>query len=108
MAVLLLGIIATIGLSTFVFLSLMESVMGHAVGLISFLLYLVGAGILFAVGYFTSRLVLDLSEQQSMLVGAALPVVYGTGRLVWLKLGLPTPYSDYDRWRSQEHRDYWS
>ncbi|MET9438652.1 hypothetical protein [Streptomyces sp. NPDC006551] len=76
--------------------------------MISFLLYLVGAGVLFAVGYFTARLVFDLSEQRSMAVGAALPVIYGAGRLIWLKLGLPTPFSDYDRWRSKDHRDYWS
>lgn len=63
---------------------------------------------LFAVGYFTARLVFDLSEQRSMVVGAALPVVCGAGRLIWLKLRLPTPFSDHDRWRSQDHRDYWS
>ncbi|MGW0477106.1 hypothetical protein [Streptomyces coeruleorubidus] len=104
----LLGIIAIAGLGTFVFLSLLGAVMGQAVGVISFLLYLVGAGVLFAVGYFTARLVFDLSEQRSIVVGAALPVIYGAGRLIWLKLGLPTPFSDYDRWRSQDHRDYWS
>ncbi|MEU5575016.1 hypothetical protein [Streptomyces coeruleorubidus] len=78
------------------------------VGLVSFLLYLVGAGIIFAIGYFTVRQVFDLSEQRSLVVGAALPVVYGASRLIWLKLGLPTPHSDYDRWRRQDHRDYWS
>jgi hypothetical protein len=104
----LLVIIATISLGTFVWLTLMGAVMSHAVDLVSFLLYLVGAGILFGIGYFTTRQVFDLSEQQSLVVGAALPVVYGAGRLIWLKLGLPTPYSDYDRWRRQDHRDYWS
>jgi hypothetical protein len=104
----LLGIVAVVGLGTFVFLTLLGTLMGHAVGFISFLLYLVGAGILFAVGYFTTRLVFDLSEERSMLVGAALPLAYGAGRLIWLKSGLPTPYSDYDRWRRQDHRDYWS
>ncbi|MFE7647509.1 hypothetical protein [Streptomyces phaeoluteigriseus] len=100
----LLGIIAIAGLGTFVFLSLLGTVMGQAVGVISFLLYLAGAGVLFAVGYFTARLVFDLSEQRGMVIGAALPVTYGAGRLVWFKLGLPTPFSDYDRWRSQDHR----
>ncbi|WP_432154158.1 hypothetical protein [Streptomyces tricolor] len=104
----LLGIIAAAGLGTFVFLTLVGTLMGHAVGLVSFLLYLVGAGVLFGIGYFTTRSVLGLSEQRSMVVGAALPLVYGAGRLVWLKSGLPTPYSDYDRRRRQDHRDYWS
>ncbi|MFK4599677.1 hypothetical protein [Streptomyces pristinaespiralis] len=104
----LLGVIVAAVFGTFVFLVLLGAVMGQAVGVVSFLLYLVGAGSLFAVGFFGSRLVFDLSEQQSIVVGAALPVSYGTGRLIWLKLGLPTPYSDYDRWRSQDHRDYWS
>jgi hypothetical protein len=104
----LLGVLAIAVLGTFVFLTLLGTLMGQAVGVISFLLYLVGAGTLFAVGYFTTRLVFDRSEQQSMIIGAALPVAYGVGRLIWLKLGLPTPYSDYDRWRTQDHRNYWS
>lgn len=45
-------------------LALLGAAMGQAGGVVSFLLYLVGAGILFAVGFFTARLLLDLSEQQ--------------------------------------------
>ncbi|MEU8351485.1 MULTISPECIES: hypothetical protein [unclassified Streptomyces] len=104
----LLGLLAVAVLGTFVFLVLLGAVMGQPGGVVSFLLYLVGAGILFTVGYFAARLVFGLSEQQCLFAGAALPIAYGAGRLTWLKLGLPTPYSDYERWRSQDHRDYWS
>ncbi|MEU0382169.1 hypothetical protein ABZ093_33465 [Streptomyces cyaneofuscatus] len=82
--------------------------MGQAMGVVSSLLYLVGAGILFAAGFHTARLLLDLSERQSLAVGIAAPIAYAAGRLIWVKLRLPTPCSDYDRWRRQEHRDYWN
>ncbi|MFD5199103.1 hypothetical protein ACFWM7_02830 [Streptomyces sp. NPDC058375] len=89
-------------------LALLGAAMGQAMGVVSSLLYLVGAGALFAAGFYTARLVPDLSEQQSLAVGIAVPIAYAAGRLIWVKLGLPTPYSDYDRWRRQEHRDYWN
>ncbi len=104
----LLAIIVIAWLGTWLLLALLGAAMGQAVGVVSSLLYLVGAGLLFAAGFFTARLLLDLSEQQSLAVGIAVPIAYAAGRLIWVKLGLPTPYSDYDRWRRQEHRDYWS
>ncbi|MFG2768137.1 hypothetical protein [Streptomyces rubiginosohelvolus] len=89
-------------------LALLGAAMGQAMGVVSSLLYFVGAGILFAAGFYTARLLLDLSERQSLAVGIAVPIAYAAGRLIWVKLRLPTPYSDYDRWRRQEHRDYWN
>ncbi|MEW1616589.1 MULTISPECIES: hypothetical protein [unclassified Streptomyces] len=44
-------------------LALLGAAMGQAVGAVSSLMYLVGAGILFAAGFYTARMLLDLSQQ---------------------------------------------
>ncbi|GAB2891463.1 hypothetical protein GCM10022245_28280 [Streptomyces mayteni] len=80
----------------------------YAVGAVEVLLLLIGAGILFAAGFFTAHLGLGMAEQPSLFVGMAVPAAYAVGRLSWVALGLPTPWSDYERWREQDHRDYWS
>lgn len=80
----------------------------YAVGAADVLLYLIGAGILLAAGFCTARFGLGMAEQPSLCVGIAVPVAYAVGRLCWVALGLPTPWSDYERWRDQDHRDYWS
>lgn len=80
----------------------------YAVGLVDFLLLLVGASILFAAGYATARFGHGMSQQHSLFVGMAVPAACAAGRLSWVALGLPTPWSDYERWRDQDHRDYWN
>ncbi|EPD62492.1 hypothetical protein [Streptomyces sp. HGB0020] len=80
----------------------------YAVGAADVLLLLVGAGILFAAGFFTARYGLGMAVRQSLLVGMVVPAAYAAGRLSWVALGLPTPWSDYERWRDQDHRDYWN
>jgi hypothetical protein len=91
------------------YLKLMDKAMQRcAVGAIEVLLLLVGAGLLFAAGFCTARFGLGMAEQPSLIVVIGVPTAYGVGRLCWVALGLPTPWSDYERWRDQDHRDYWS
>lgn len=99
------AVIALFG--TWLFHALLGAATGHAMGVISFLLYLVGAGLLFAADFFTARMLLDLPEHQSLTVGIGAPIAYAASRLIRVELGLPTPFSDHDRWRRREHRDYW-
>ncbi len=77
------------------------------VGSADLLLHLVGAGVLFTAGFSAARYGFGLAQRWSLLVGMAVPAAYAAGRLSWVALGLPTPWSDYDRWRDQDHRDYW-
>ena len=90
------------------YLKLMAKVMQHAVRAADVLLWLIGAGILFVAGFSTARFGLEIPEQPSLFVGIAIPVAYAIGRLSWVALGLPTPWSDYERWRNEDHRDYWN
>jgi UDP-N-acetylmuramyl pentapeptide phosphotransferase/UDP-N-acetylglucosamine-1-phosphate transferase len=101
------GIILLGGGGTFIFVALMGVVVQEATSVASCLLYLIGAGTLFAAGFLTARHAFDMAERPSLLIGAAVPLAYAVGRLTWVKLGLPTPWSDYERWRDQDHRNYW-
>lgn len=71
------------------------------------LMVIVAGGALFAIGYFIARL-FDGPQTTSLIIGLVVPAACGLGRLLWLALGLPTPWSDYNRWRDQDHRNYWS
>ncbi|PAZ10840.1 hypothetical protein CLM62_38765 [Streptomyces sp. SA15] len=84
------------------------SMESYAVRAADFLLATAGAGVLFAAGFATARFALGTAERQSLFVGLAVPVAYGVLRLTWVALGLPTPFTDYDRWRDEDHRDYWN
>ncbi len=99
-----MGSVAVIG-----YLKLLHwSVESYAVRAADFLLAVGGAGILFAAGFATARFGFGTAERQSLFVGLAVPSAYGVLRLAWVGLGLPTPFTDYDRWREEDHRDYWN
>lgn len=78
----------------------------YGVALANLLLLLVLGGMLFAVSYFIARLC-HVAQTPSIVIGAAVPAALGLGRLAWIALGLPTPRRDYNRWREQDHRDFW-
>jgi hypothetical protein len=84
------------------------SMESYAIRAVDFLLAVVGAGVLLAAGIATARFGLGMAERQSLFVGLAAPLAYGVLRLAWVALGLPTPLTDYDHWRDEDHRDYWN
>ncbi|GCB42795.1 hypothetical protein [Streptomyces sp. NL15-2K] len=99
-----IGSVAIIG-----YLKLLHwSMESYVVRAADFLLAVGGAGILLAAGFATARFGLGMVERQSLFVGLAVSVAYGILRLAWVAAGLPTPFTDYDRWRDEDHRDYWN